>query len=534
MMLPNVNVTPAAAVAPSAVPAVPAWQPVQADGTYRNPVLYADYSDPDATRVGDDFWMTSSSFGHVPGLPILHSRDLVNWTLVNYALPRLVPAEHFATPRHGGGVWAPSIRYHAGKYWIYYPDPDFGLYVTTAVDPRGAWSEPVLVLGGKGLIDPCPLWDDDGSVYLVHGWAKSRSGIANRVTLRRLSPDGLSTDDPGITVVEGADLPGWHTIEGPKLYRRGKYYYIFAPAGGVATGYQAVFRSENIRGPYEARIVLEQGRTAVNGPHQGAWVDTPSGESWFLHFQDRGAFGRIVHLQPMRWLDDGWPQMGTPGTSGIGEPVLSHAIPNMPRQPSAVPPTSDEFKGPKLGLQWQWQANPRPDWIEFSPNAGLRLHAVASPGASLWDVPNLLMQKFPAPAFVVTTKLEASALQVGEESGLVVFGYDYAWVGFRRSAAGLRLVFTNCQAAQEGGQPQDLADVAAPATTMVLRVAVSRQALCSFAYSTDGTHFTPVGPGFNATVSKWVGAKVGLFAQSTAPSQARGHADAAWFRVSAE
>jgi beta-xylosidase len=159
------------------------WQPDRLDGTYKNPVLHADYSDPDVVRVGDDYWLVSSSFNHVPGLPILHSRDLVNWELVGHALPRLLPENIFNTPQHGKGVWAPSIRFHAGKYWIYYPDPDFGIYLVTATDPRGPWSAPVLVKGGRGIIDPCPFWDDDGRVYLIHGWAASRANIKNVLTL---------------------------------------------------------------------------------------------------------------------------------------------------------------------------------------------------------------------------------------------------------------------------------------------------------------------------------------------------------------
>ena len=298
-------------------------------------MLYADYSDPDAIRVGDDFWLTASSFGHVPGLPILHSRDLVNWTLVNHALPRLdhaalhglAAANHFSTPRHGAGIWAPSIRYHAGKFWIYFPDPDFGLFVTAARDPRGEWSPPALVKAGKGLIDPCPFWDEDGSGYLIHGWAKSRSGIKNRLTLHRLRADHLGIADDGVVIIDGDHLPGWHTIEGPKLYRRDGFYYVFAPAGGVADGYQAVFRAQSLYGPFENRIVLVRGRTNVNGPHQGAWVDSPDGSDWFLHFQELPAYGRVVHLQPMRW-HDGWPVMGADiDGDGIGEPVATAAKP---------------------------------------------------------------------------------------------------------------------------------------------------------------------------------------------------------------
>ena len=305
------------------------WWPDAGDGTFRNPVLYADYSDPDAVRVGADYYMVSSSFTAVPGLPILHSRDLVNWDLVNHALPRLVPEDVFSKPQHGAGVWAPAIRHHDGKYWIYYPDPDFGIYLTTAKDPRGVWSKPVLVKKGKGLIDPCPLWDDDGRVYLIHAFARSRAGFANVLHLNRLSPDGTAVVDEGRIVIDGNQLtktaarPAYTTLEGPKLYKRNGWYYVFAPAGGVKQGWQSVFRSRRIDGPYEERIVLAQGATDVNGPHQGALIDTRSGEWWFLHFQDADAYGRIVHLQPVAWRDD-WPVIGDDvDGDGKGEPRLN-------------------------------------------------------------------------------------------------------------------------------------------------------------------------------------------------------------------
>ena len=214
---------------PALLLAVPAWSPDLGDGAYRNPIIHADYSDPDAIRVGDDYWMTSSSFGHVPGLPILHSRDLVNWELVAHALPRLAPEDAFRTPQHGKGVWAPAIRFHGGKYWIYYPDPDFGLYVVTAADPRGPWSAPVLVKGGRGLIDPCPLWDNDSRVYLIHGWANSRANVKNVLTLLELDAGGTMVIANFGYVINGDKLPGYTTLEGPKLYQRNGWYYVFAP-----------------------------------------------------------------------------------------------------------------------------------------------------------------------------------------------------------------------------------------------------------------------------------------------------------------
>jgi beta-xylosidase len=512
------------------------WVADRGDGTYRNPVLHADYSDPDVVRVGDDYYMTASSFTCAPGLPILHSRDLVNWRLVNHALPRQVPEDVFSKPQHGKGCWAPAFRHHDGKFWIYYPDPDFGLYVTTAKDPAGPWSAPVLVKAGKGLIDPCPLWDDDGKVYLVHAWARSRSGINNILTLETLSADGLRVVGEGRTVVDGNALPGYTTLEGPKLYKRGGEYYIFAPAGGVQRGWQSVFRSRSPWGPYEARIVLRQGGTNVNGPHQGAWVDTPFGEDWFFHFQDKDAYGRVVHLQPMSWRSDGWPVIGAdPDADGVGEPVASFRKPKLKTAPVAVPQTSDEFDSARLGFQWQWQANPAPQWQSLEAKPGsLRLFSQAAAAAdSLWMEPQLLLQKWPAPEFVATAALSFEPQSADETAGLVVFGHDYAWLGLRQTAEGLRLSLRTCRDARNGTKEQEVAGLRVDRPSLFVRVSVAAGARCHFSYSLDGRRFTDIGETFTARPGHWVGAKVGLFAVG-APGAARlGHADVDWFRVTA-
>ena len=532
------SASPLAAASTNPFEAAAPWVSDQGDGTYRNPVLHADYSDPDAIRVGEDYWMTSSSFGHTPGLPILHSRDLVNWTLVNHALPVQVPEKHFETPRHGEGVWAPAIRHHDGKFWIFYPDPDFGLYVITATDPRGAWSKPHLLIAGKGLIDPCPLWDDDGRAWLIHGWAKSRSGIKNRLTLHEMSPDGRRLLDEGKVVIDGDQMSGWTTIEGPKFYKRDGYYFIFAPAGGVAQGYQAVFRARDIQGPYENRVVLAQGDTPVNGPHQGAWVETPQGEHWFFHFQEIEAHGRVVHMQPMRWREDGWPVMGDDADGdGTGKPVLRHAKPALPAQPVAVPATSDRFAAGRPGLQWQWQGNPSADWIVAPPagstHDGLRLRAAsARDEKSLWLAANLLMQKFPAPTFSaeVTLTLDGVVGAAGERAGLIVFGYDYGWIGLRRDATGgVELVHASCARADKGGE--ETVTATAPwrkDRALRLRVTVAADRTVRFAYREavdTGGEFTAFGAPFLASSSRWVGAKVGVFASSPVGTARPGHAD---------
>ncbi|HKG90946.1 MAG TPA: glycoside hydrolase 43 family protein [Gemmatimonadaceae bacterium] len=521
-----------------------AWDPDLGNGRYRNPVVYADYSDPDIVRVGGDFYMTASSFGHVPGLPILHSRDLVSWRIVNYAIRRL-PSPDFDAPQHGNGVWAPSIRYHAGEFYIYYGDPDRGIYVVKTRDPLGAWDPPVLVRAAKGWIDPAPLWDDDGNAYLVHAFARSRSGIKHVLHVNRMSPDGLRLLDEGTPVF--MDSVRHPTMEGPKFYKRGGWYYIFAPAGGVPTGWQTVLRSRSPLGPYEDRIVLAQGTTAVNGPHQGAWVELASGEHWFAHFQDRGPYGRIVHLQPMVWRADGWPVIGRdPDGDGTGEPVAEWAKPNVGRRrrrgERAVPQTSDEFGGTRLGLQWQWQANEQPGWYALGARRGmLRLHALPASSAdgNLWTAPNLLLQKLPAPEFTATTRVSLAPGGGAARAGLVVFGLDYAYLALRRTDAGggaSELVQAR-RAKADGGagaEEQVVAALPAGAGAVYLRVTVSEGAVCRFAYSLTGKQadFTPIGGAFQAREGRWVGAKLGLFALVPMGAADRGRfADFDFFRI---
>jgi beta-xylosidase len=539
--LPRAAVASAEAGARADAAAKASWVPDRGDGTYTNPIIYADYSDPDVIRVGRDYYMVASSFNAVPGLPILHSRDMVNWSLIGHALPRLSPEALFATPQHGKGPWAPAIRFHAGRFWIYYPEPDLGIFLVTASDPAGPWSTPILVKGGRGLIDPCPLWDDDGQLYLVHAWARSRAGFANVLTLNRLSEDGKRIVDAGKVIIDGDRIQGYRTLEGPKFYKRNGEYWIFAPAGGVKPGWQSVFRSKTVDGPYESRIVLEQGSTDINGPHQGAWVDTPSGEDWFFHFQDLDAYGRVVHLQPMRWRDDGWPVMGMDADGdGKGEPVRFHRKPDVGAPAPGgvavripVPPTSDEFSGQRLGLQWQWQANPQRSWMSLGAARGaLRLYAVPAPASdNLWMAPNLLLQKFPAPEFVVTAALTFAPLADGDTAGLIVFGQDYAWVGLRKTATGLRLITVVAKDARNGKPEQEVAGREAAGSTIFLRVTVGQGGECRFSVSPDSGLFEPIGGSFVAKPGQWVGAKVGIFATARPDTAKSGHADWSWFRV---
>ena len=522
------------------------WVSDLGNGKYKNPVLYADYSDPDVCRVGNDYYMVASSFANTPGLPILHSNDLVNWTIVSYAINNMTPDDRFSTMQHGNGVWAPAIRYQNNEFYIYFGDPDAGIYMTKASKVTDKWSPLQLVKKGKGLIDACPFWDEDGRAYLVHGYAGSRAGMKSMLGIFEMNTEGTEAITDDRLIFDGH--PNNPTLEGPKLYKRNGYYYIFAPAGGVKPGWQLALRSKDIYGPYEEKIVLAQGKSEINGPHQGAWIDTPDGkQDWFIHFQDLYAYGRAVLLQPMRWLND-WPVMGEDKDGdGCGTPVETFKKPDVGKTyPVATPVESDEFDSRTLGLQWQWQANNNPLWYYAAGEKGyLRLFAWETIGKAqnLWDAPALLLQKFPAPDFKATTKLSFSPFKTGERTGLIVMGQDYAAITLESTDKGLILNQISAKNVSNGTPETINASVPAKQSTIYFRVDVKQtkslnnenilqpKANCTFSYSLDGEKFIPFGNAFAAWEGKWIGAKVGIFCQRPKPLNDSGYADIDWFRI---
>ncbi len=498
-----------------------------ASAKYTNPVLFSDYSDPDLIRVGGDYWMTSSSFTCFPGLQILHSTDLVNWEIVNAALPCL--GEQFDRPSHGCGVWAPCIRYHDGQYWIFWGDPDSGIWQIHAEDPRGEWTKPQLVIEGKGLIDPSPLWDDDGRVYLVHGWAGSRAGFKSVLSIRELNSDATAATGPEVLVFDGKKS-GNETVEGPKFYKKDGWYYIFAPSGGVTEGWQLVLRSKNVYGPYEWRTVLHQGDSEVNGPHQGGWVTDVAGDSWFMHFQDRGAWGRICHLQPVTWSDDGWCVIGVDSNGdGIGEPVSSYRSPAVDPEAKmfggvSALSTDTGFTGISIPLNWQWEANPKSWWYMHNPTDGcLRLNCVTHPEGwrNLRDTPNILAEKVTGPSMEFTTRLVFRPSYKGDRAGLILTGRSYSTIELVYDGENVLLERRECLDANAGTQETVLVSELTASSEgngkaqyveVYFRAEIRGDGTCTFSYSTDGRRFKRLGPDFSGREGDWIGAKLGYFA----------------------
>ena len=510
------------------------WCPDNGDGTYTNPVLYADYSDPDAIAVDEDYYLTASSFNCIPGLPILHSRDLVNWTIIGHALQEQEPREVFDKPAHGKGVWAPAIRHHDGEFYIYWGDPDYGIMMVRAKDPAGEWSKPVCVIPGKGMIDPCPLWDDDGRCYLVNGWAGSRSGFNSVLTVRELSKDGTRVIGKPRIVFDGGQEN--HTTEGPKFYKRDGYYWIMCPAGGVAMGWQLAMRSKSPYGPYDWKKVMWQGNTDINGPHQGAWIHTAFGEDWFLHFNDKGAYGRVVYLQPVDW-SSGWPMMGN-----NGEPYTKYRKPKSASNLIVNPQENDEFTDGQLGLEWQWHANYHQFYGMTTADGTMRLYTYDLEG-TLWDAPNLLLQKPTAPRFMATAKVRFASKEDNQYGGLVMMGRDYSALVVHRQGDNFLLQRHTCIGA-DMGQSETQQTLATLRSTekdtipyspaiyidLYLRMTV-RDGQCRYSYSLDGKRFKDAGEPFTMKEGKWIGAKFGFVAECRGRKSNRGWLDVDWISV---
>ena len=510
------------------------WKSDLGDGTYRNPVLFADYSDPDVIRVEDTFYMTASSFNYIPGLPILISKDLVNWKLVNYAVKR-IDYDEYDTPQHAKGIWAPAIRYHNGEFYIYYGMPDEGIFMVKTEDPLGEWEKPVLVLEGKGLIDPCPFWEDDGTAYVVHGYAKSRIGFKSYLGIFPMTEDGKKATAPDRILYDGVETQP--TIEGPKVYKRNNYYYIFAPAGGVRTGWQTVLRSRNIYGPYEEKIVMKQGDTQINGPHQGGLTDTMSGQEWFVHFQDRGLYGRIVHLQPVHWEQD-WPVIGVDqDADGCGRPCDVHEKPDMGADSEIMYlEASDEFDQRQLGLQWQWLGNAKDGFASLTENSGhLRLFCLNPSGREepiLWEIANVLTQKLVCPRFKAETHVEIDGLQEREQAGLVMMGGHYAYLAVRVINGKKQIIYAQSFDGKSGMEEQlsVLGELDDNAGEVWFRESLTESGF-SMEYSVDGVSYQEAETSFFPTDHTWVGAKIGLFANIVSDKEQGGYADFDYIHV---
>lgn len=478
------------------------------NGFYKNPVLNADYSDPDVVRVNDDFYMVCSEF-HYMGMPVLHSKDLVNWTIIGKVYDSLkIDPIYDNMDGYAKGSWAPSIKYHNGIFYVYFCTPTEGLYMSTATNPAGPWSPLHEVIRVSGWEDPCPFWDDDGNAYLGH----STVG-AGPIIIHRMSADGKKLLDDGRIVYVGK------IAEGTKIYKRNGYYYLIIPEGGVKTGWQTALRATDIYGPYERKVVLQTGATNINGPHQGSLVELESGESWFLHFQDAGTLGRVVHLQPVTWVDD-WPLIGC-----NGEPVTIYKKPDVGREyQRTMPQASDEFNDTSLGLQWQWNHNPVNERWSLSKRPGyLSLEAMRADNPL--TAKNTLTQKLIGTKGKITTELNIENMKHGQAAGLAFLaGAEENWIGIvkENDMACLKAVTAGTRYHGPAIESRDV----------WIRTLIDLNGTTVFYFSVDNENYIRFGGPCKLQAGFWKGARIALFSFNTVEDS--GRADFNWFRYDFE
>ena len=461
------------------------------DGTFANPVLNGDFSDVDVIRVGAKYYLTCSEFSYM-GMPVLESDDMVNWKVIARVNDH-IPAEGYdSMDKYGQGTWAPALRYHDGMFYIYVCSPHEGLWVTTATDPAGPWSEMKLIKTVDGWEDPCPFWDSEGNCYL----GRSQLG-GGPIIIHKMSPDGMEILDNGHTVYTGP------TAEGTKFLEKDGYIYMSIPEGGVSTGWQKVLRATDIYGPYEGKICLEQGSTDVNGPHQGSLVDTPDGKWWFYHFQSTPVLGRVTHLQPVEWVD-GFPLIGCDyDGNGVGEPMKIvpkpiEGVNNMPFGPQS----SDDFNGEDIGVFWQYNHNPQKEKYSLTERPGW-LRWQSSQATGIKRAPNQLSQKVMGYEGIVETCIDPSQMTNLQRAGISCFGRNSV-------GGGIQVVNGNYRPYVEVGGIITRMD-AVSGDRIYIRLHLTPDNQHQFYVSTDGEQWTKIGEPFEQYEGDWKGMRVGLY-----------------------
>jgi beta-xylosidase len=499
------------------------------DGTYTNPVIAADFPDPDVILVDDTYYMVTTTMFIFPGVTVLESKDLVNWEYCSNAVPRFdfSPCYNLdGCARYGHGQWATSLKYNDGKFYLLFITLDEGGFICSATKPEGPWQIKKLP---KGFYDPGLFFDDDGRIYVAHGYSEIHMTELDE-NFAPITKDSL--------IIKGDIRRG---LEGTHVYKINGYYYLYCTYGGL-DGIQVAFRSKSIYGPYEEKVVISEKTHGPNfGIHQGALIKTQTGEWWTVLFVDSGPFGRFPSLQPVTWVE-GWPIVGVDGHA-----VVTHKKPDVGGSYLVeVLPTSDEFDTKTLGMQWGWNHNPEPTKWSLTENPGYLRLETAKVVDSLPKARNTLTQRMFAYysdtlASIATIKMDFRSMKEGDVAGLAVFQDPYAYLGIKKANGQDYLIMVN------NGKTIDSSAV--EGSTIYLRAsaiygsgaahyfdgkAAPGTGIASFSYSLDNKSFVTARNELKMRFSLkiFTGNKFCLFNYAT--KTLGGYVDFDWFCTSAE
>jgi len=505
--------------------------------TFTNPFIWADVPDLDVIRVEDTYYMTSTTMYFTPGCPVMKSKDLVNWEIVNYVYDILDDSDCMTLKNgkhdYGRGSWASSLRHHNGIYYVALCAYNTGkTYIFQTEDiENGAWRRYTI----DGIYhDMSLLFDDDGRVYMIYG------GGAIKVIELTSNADAIKTDGLNKVIIKNADISGGNSLaEGAHIYKLHGKYYIFIiawPRAGTGRRIEVCYRSDRIDGEYEGKIVLDDNMGFQNaGVAQGGIVDTPDGEWYAPLFQDHGAVGRIPVLVPVKWEDD-WCVFGI-------DSKIPHEMP-LPasghKSKSIV--ISDDFENSKLALEWQWNHNPdnahwslteRPGWLRLTTGTICR---------SLTDARNTLTQRTFGPECSGMVCIDVSNMKDGDFTGLAALQEVYGFAGVKMDGNVKYIVMA--KAAEQTGNEyktgipaEEIESIELKQNTLYLKIDFDFKNAVDeayFYYSLDRTHWNKIGHMLKMSykLSHFTGYRFALFNYAT--KTIGGYVDFDWFKISEE
>lgn len=491
------------------------------DGTYTNPVINADYPDPDIIRVGKDYYMVSSSFVAMPGIPVCHSRDLINWRIIGHAYDSITFRPQYRMEdektAYSRLCWAPTIRYHEGIYYIGVNIADDGFVMFKSTKPEGPYT---MHKFEKRLYDPGFFIDDDGRKYVTHGKGK--------IYLTRLKDDGTGVLDPndrGTLIITAPEGYG-HLFEGCHTYKRNGWYYVFNPALGY-DGVQMISRSRNLYGPYETKVLIDDDiNYAGAGVHQGGYIETAEGESWAYTFQDRDYMGRCLMLYPMKWEKE-WPVVGQEGRPGKG--VVTYRKPAVKgRHKMSYPHHSDSFDKPELAGIWEFNHVPHKEMWSLTDRQGFfRIYAQHARG--FYWARNSLTQKVTGPYSTGTVLLDLSGLQEGDFAGNGIMGRMMYQFGVRKKNNSFWLEMRQAYR-DEGEEVVDSLELKA-LSKIYLRTETTKEGATRFHYSLDGREYHRFGPEGVSNFWGFLGIRHALCCYNVVKGSPCGYADFDFFEL---